>query len=87
MMGIGAGMIWSTGIPLLMSLAPAYSGRITSLIESGAGIGITIGPAIGSAVSTHFVLKIYIMYSNFVTITKQFLVKHIHFFATSKLKL
>ncbi|XP_075263645.1 MFS-type transporter SLC18B1-like, partial [Convolutriloba macropyga] len=49
MMGIGAGMIWSTGIPLLMSLAPAYSGRITSLIESGAGIGITIGPAIGSA--------------------------------------
>ncbi|XP_075263340.1 MFS-type transporter SLC18B1-like [Convolutriloba macropyga] len=49
-MGIGAGMIWSTGIPLLTSLAPTYAGRITSLVESGAGFGIAIGPAIGSAV-------------------------------------
>ena len=51
LMGIGAGMIWSTGIPLLTSLAPAYAGRITSLVESGAGFGIAIGPPIGSAVS------------------------------------
>ncbi|XP_075242511.1 MFS-type transporter SLC18B1-like isoform X2 [Convolutriloba macropyga] len=50
LMGIGAGMIWSTGIPLLTSLAPAYAGRITSLVESGAGFGIAIGPPIGSAV-------------------------------------
>ena len=49
-MGIGAGMLWSTGVPLLTTLAPSYAGRITSLIESGVGVGIAIGPPIGSGV-------------------------------------
>ena len=49
-MGIGAGMLWSVGVPLLTSMAPSYAGRITSLIESGVGVGIAIGPPIGSGV-------------------------------------
>ena len=46
--GIGAGLIWSTGIPLLTSLAPKYAGRVSSLAESGVGLGVTIGPPLGS---------------------------------------
>ena len=49
-MGMGAGMLWSTGIPAIVSMAPAYAGRLTSLIESGVGLGVAIGPPIGSLV-------------------------------------
>ena len=48
--GMGAAMLWSTGIPTLVALAPAYAGRITSLVESGVGAGVAIGPPIGSFV-------------------------------------
>ena len=43
-------MLWSTGIPLLTSLAPQHSGKITSLTESGVGLGFAIGPPIGSLI-------------------------------------
>ena len=46
--GIGAGMLWSVGVPMMTSLAPQYAGRITSLIESGAGVGVALGPPMGS---------------------------------------
>ena len=46
--GMGAAMLWSTGIPTLVALAPAYAGRITSLVESGVGAGVALGPPIGS---------------------------------------
>lgn len=49
-MGIGASMLWSTGVPLLTSLSVEHSGKITSLTESGVGVGFAIGPPIGSVI-------------------------------------
>ena len=45
-------MLWSTGVPLLTSVAPQHSGKITSLIGSGVGLGLAIGPPIGSLIYT-----------------------------------
>ena len=49
LMGVGASMVWSTGVPLLVPIYPQWSGRITSLIETSIGLGLMIGPTIGSA--------------------------------------
>ena len=47
-MGLGAGLVWSTGIPLVTSFAPRYTGRLTALIESGMGVGLVVGAPLGS---------------------------------------
>ena len=48
-MGIGASMVWSTGVPLLVPMFPQWAGRITSLIETSIGLGLMVGPSVGSA--------------------------------------
>ena len=51
-MGIGASMVWSTGVLIMVSLVPDYSERITSWTESCIGLGIAFGPPIGSFLYT-----------------------------------
>jgi len=41
--------VWSTGVPLLVPIYPQWAGRITSLIETSIGLGMMIGPSVGSA--------------------------------------
>ena len=49
LMGTGASMVWSTGVPLLVPIYPQWAGRITSLIETSIGLGMIVGPSVGSA--------------------------------------
>ncbi|XP_075255202.1 MFS-type transporter SLC18B1-like [Convolutriloba macropyga] len=48
LMGTGASMVYSTAVPLLVPIYPQWSGRIASLFETCFGLGIMIGPLIGS---------------------------------------
>ena len=48
-MGTGASMVLSTGVPLLVPIYPEWAGKITSLIETSVGLGLMIGPSLGSA--------------------------------------
>ena len=48
-MGTGASMVLSTGVPLLVPIYPKWAGKITSLIETSVGLGLMIGPSLGSA--------------------------------------
>ncbi|XP_075255611.1 MFS-type transporter SLC18B1-like [Convolutriloba macropyga] len=47
LMGTGASMVYSTGLPLLVPLYPEWSGRITTLFETSLGLGIMLGPLLG----------------------------------------
>ena len=49
LMGVGASMVWSTGLPILVPIYPKWAGRITSLVECFAGLGSMVGPTLGSA--------------------------------------
>ena len=49
-MGTGASMAYSTGVPLLVPLYPKWSGRITGLIETSFGLGIIVGPVVGTVI-------------------------------------
>ena len=48
LMGTGASMVYSTGVPLLVPLYPEWSGRITTLYETSFSLGMMLGPLIGS---------------------------------------
>ena len=48
-MGIGAAMMYATGVTLLVPIYPEWSGRVTSLIETSFGTGMLIGPLVGSS--------------------------------------
>ena len=51
-MGIGASMVWSTGVLIMVPLVPEYSEAITTWTESCIGLGIAFGPPVGSFLYT-----------------------------------
>ena len=47
-MGFGASAIWGSGAPIVLPLFPKWQGRLMSLIEFTAGMGVMAGPPIAS---------------------------------------
>ena len=47
-MGCGATAIWGSGAPIMLPLFPQWQGRVMSLVEFTGGLGLMLGPPIGS---------------------------------------